>query len=95
MNAQDNLHIERFPWCNVVYWKGNSACRKYDDWDKAEVAGTTYSFPLVPVYKMAEDDGDHARHRLDSIIRLCELAYNRGQEAKAKEVRNVLLIKGS
>ena len=79
MNITDNPHTERLPFCNVVYWNGNSACGKDDQWTRA----TIEAFGQFPRFETTE------KRDIEAITALMREAYKAGRRDKAEQIRSV------
>jgi hypothetical protein len=80
--SADNAHTVRFPFCNLVYWNGNSAAGAKEQWTHCYVEGHG-SFPS---FRFTPEQSDER----DRLLEFLRKAYECGRTAKAREVRKVL-----
>lgn len=81
----DNLHTELFPYAKVVYWKDGVAVGKLNEWTEATISAKQFNSPEIRIQRAHKD-------KLDRMLSMMQFAYDSGMRAKAKQVREVLMI---
>lgn len=82
-------HCQRYPFCNVTYWKGNSASLAAEDWTVCKVT------PLG-MYTSGEqifDNSEGGIYARDKLLRFLEKAYDLGYSHAKRDIREVLGVK--
>lgn len=87
--AMTSQHTERYPFCRLTYWNGNTAANADEPWTRCVVSplgGYTHGEQTF-----ANTSADiYAR---DSLIRFLEKAFEHGRHAAKLEIREALGIK--
>jgi hypothetical protein len=82
----ENHHTVQYPWAILIFWNKGVAASAREEHDKVEVKVPGFSVSLHDFPSLKASD---CRRLLDVL----EQAYRLGQEAKMREVRNVLGVK--
>lgn len=82
-------HCQRYPFCNVSYWNGNSASSAAEDWTFCKVT------PLG-MYTYGEQIFDNSQggiYARDKLLSFLEKVYELGYSHAKRDIREVLGVK--
>ena len=82
-------HTERYPFCRVTYWNGNTAATADGEWTRCNVTP-------IGIYTSGEQHFDNSNggiYARDSLLRFLEKAYECGRYDAKREIREVLGVK--
>lgn len=82
-------HTQRYDFCQVTYWNGNSAATTDEEWTHCMVS------PLGG-YTLGEQKFENSSQGIyarDSLIRFLEKAYEHGRWQAKREIREALGVK--
>jgi hypothetical protein len=82
-------HRQRYNFCEVTYWKGNTASLSGGDWTSCKVSPRG-AYTHGEQSFANDEQGIYAR---DSLIRFLEKAYECGRSDAKREIRDVLGVK--
>lgn len=82
-------HCQRYPFCNVTYWKDHTASSTMEDWTVCKVT------PLG-MYTHGEQSFDNSEggiYARDTLLRFLEKVYDLGRSHAKREIREVLGVR--
>lgn len=82
-------HTQRYAFCKVTYWNGNSASSSEEDWTFCKVTPLgMYSYGEQTFPNSSEGKSDR-----DRLIGFMDSVYERGRSDAKREIREVLGVK--
>lgn len=84
-------HTERYPFCRVTYWDGNSAATADEAWTRCDVT----PFGTYTYGEHSFENSSAGISARDKLIRFLEKAYEAGRDDAKREIRAILGVKES
>lgn len=82
-------HTQRYNFCQVTYWNGNSAASSDENWTHCNVTPLGMYTHGEQTFQNSEQ-GIYGR---DTLLRFLEKAYERGRSDAKREIREALDVK--